>query len=187
MKCLANRNKIIDLSEKRMQIIIPQTSKFTTAMTVYILFNNFRWSVDRVKDFLCKYDKYSQMIVQTKYDTLPYDERPKEGWTFKEFNEMCGSAYDDEGKERYKLHNSCVKSDNLVIMRTQELQDYCLAWILDVIIMTLQDKFGWHSFMCNKFSKLYDDAIPLLKDYEFVYPNLLQDLKNRFDFELEIQ
>ena len=186
MKCLADTNKLIALSQKRMQQIIPQISKFTTALTVFILFDSFKWKEERVRDFLNRYDTYSNMIVQTKYNTLPYEDRPKEGWTFEEFAQMNNDVFAEEGAQRYKLKNSRVKSKNIVIKRTEELQDYCLAWILDVILMTLIDKFGWHSTMCNKFARLYDSNIPLLDNCEDVTNGLLMDLKNRYGFELEI-
>lgn len=186
MKCLADRNKVHNLAVKRMQSIIKDTSKFTTAVTVYILFNDFKWKTERVRDFLRRYDKYSDMIVQTKYNTLPYDDRPKEGWTFEEYAGMCNEVFKEDGVERYKIKNSRIKSKNLVIQRTEMLQDYCLMWTLDVILTTLQDKFGWHSAMCNKFSKCYDNAIPLLDDFETAYKGIIRELDQRFGFVLEI-
>ena len=186
MKCLADRNKIHDLAVKRMDNVIKETSKFTTAMTVYILFHSFGWGEERVREFLRRYDKYSDMIVQAKYNTLPYDDRPKEGWTFEEYAEMCNETFKEEKVERHKLKNSCVSSKNLVLQRTEMLQDYCLMWTLDVILTTLQDKFGWHSSMCNKFARLYDNSIPLLKDFDKEFNHILSELKENYNFILEI-
>ena len=176
MKC-ATPDQIRKLAAKQQKQMITDTSRWSLITTVWILFDKFHWSRDRVEYFLRRYDEQSDMIAPQRERLVPFDERSKMGYTFDEIHEEVGLDI--------TLKNSRQSGDK-VEQTIGNLQDHCIRWILDVILNTLRNKCGWGDTMCRRFASYYNSAIPQLAQPQENYEKMQERLKTEYGFRFEV-
>lgn len=177
MKC-ATPDKIRKLAEKQQKQMIEETAKWSLINTVWILFDKFHWSKDRVEYFLYRYDEQSDFIAPQRERNVPFDERSKMGYTFDEIHDEVGLYIE--------LKNT-RQTGGKVEQTVGKLQDNVIGWILDVILNTLRNKCGWGDTMCKRFASYYNSAIPQLSDTQTNYQETKANLKNKYGFDFEVK
>lgn len=176
MRC-ATPDRVRRIAEKQQKQMISDTSRWSIITTVWILFDKFKWSKERVEYFLRRYDEQTDMIAPQRERYVPYDDRTKPGYTFDEIHEEVGLDI--------KLKNS-RQSGNKVEQTIGNLQDHCIRWILDVILNTLRNKCGWGDTMCRRFASYYNTAIPQLSEPTQNYERIKKDLFDKYGFKFEV-
>lgn len=176
MKCLT-QDKVKKIAAKSNRQMIAETSEWSLVTATWVLFEKFKWSEDRVRYFLRRYDEQADMIAPLSERYIDYDERSKPGYTFDEIHEEVGL--------NIKLKNTRV-AGNKVEQTVGFLQDHCIRWILDVMLNTLRNKCGWGDSMCLRFASYYNTAIPELDNPQAYCEKLKAEMKEKHGFILEV-
>ncbi|MBQ7547662.1 MAG: hypothetical protein IJT41_11940 [Clostridia bacterium] len=150
------------------KVLVRKATKYFTAVAAEILLDGFHWEQDRAVDFLERfYDQYvamhqSYLMIQDYAPTL---------W--------------DEYHYAVELRNKAEKKDATPVAALgQRMTDTAVLWVVQVMALTLLDKFGWDTTAVTRFMRNIDNAVPKFIDGGGDYEARIQKLREKHGLDI---
>ena len=150
------------------KVTVRRATKYFTAVAAETLLDKFNWSQDRTISFLEHYyEQYKSMNIGNVA-----------------IQEYEGGLHDTYGYT-VALRNKCQKPKATpVAALEQRMTDLCLLWIVQVMVITLMDKYGWSATTVTRFVRNIDAAIPKFADGGGDYEERLKRLREKHGLDI---
>ena len=150
------------------KVTVRKATKYLTAVAAQVLLEKFQWSQDRTVDFLERfYDQYTAMELE-----------------YLKIQDYAPTLREDYGYT-VELRHKCLKPKATpVAALEQRMTDQCLLWIVQVMVSTLMDKFGWGCTTVTRFVRNIDKVVPKFADGGGDYEERLTRLREKYGLDI---
>ena len=168
MKCIAYKKQYERAKNKLNEKNIREVVRFMTAATSELMLERFKWSQDRLVEYLQAVWQNFNMTNTPLADMDSFDP----GYNF---------------DYRVKTKQSTVRTEVSEFTKSIDAyRDQAVRWFIDVLVYTLKDRYEWADSTTDRFVRGLDPYLKALREKTLTADMMIEKLKAEYQLDLRM-